>query len=673
MERVLLFVEHKKNRRLLIDWLGKDYDLVSAGSDQALDDFFDLVILDGPALDRLWEQIAIKKEAERPIFIPCLLITSHQNAHYMTRHLWRTVDELIITPIDKLELQARMEILLRTRRLSLDLKKKSDQHKQAEKTLRSAQLELRAIFDAIQENMTLVDLEFNLTDINDTLIKTLGLSDRDSALGRKCFEVLKGRKDICLDCGVAEVYRTKAPAYRTSTLENEVSTKVRCFEIFAYPIIDAHGNLTGAVEFWRDITERKRAETALRKRTHDLGERVKELNCLYGISRLVEKHGISLEKIIQGCVDLIPPAWQYPKITCARIILAGQEFKTKNFRETEWKQASNIIVHGELIGTVEVYYLEEKAVSDEGPFLKEERALINAIAKRLEWIAERRQAEEELKLVKEKYEDLYNNAPTMYLSIDSNGIIIECNNTILDKLGYAKRELIGKHMTKFVTKESAANFKKAFPNLLKIGEILGAERQLLTKSGEIIDTILDVTVEYDEHREPIKTRAIFKDITERKRAEESLRKRESELQMKTINLEEANTALKVLLKRRDEDKIELEEKMLLNVKELVVPYLEKLKKNRLNDKQKAFIGIIKSNLNEIVSPFARELSSKYLGLTPTEIQVANLVKQGKTTKEIANFLNLSTRTIETHRNNIRKKLGIKNKKINLRTRLLSIK
>ncbi len=162
------------------------------------------------------------------------------------------------------------------------------------------------------------------------------------------------------------------------------------------------------------------------------------------------------------------------------------------------------------------------------------------------------------------------------------------------------------------------------------------------------------------------------DITKRKRAEEALREKEAELERKAINLEEKNTALKVLIKRRDEDKIELEEKMLFNVKELIVPYLEKLKRSGSNDKQKAYVGMIESNLNEIVSPFVRALSSKYLKLTPTEIRIANLVKQGKTTKEIADLLDLSTRTIETHRNNIRKKIGIKNKKTNLRTYLLSI-
>jgi DNA-binding CsgD family transcriptional regulator len=136
-----------------------------------------------------------------------------------------------------------------------------------------------------------------------------------------------------------------------------------------------------------------------------------------------------------------------------------------------------------------------------------------------------------------------------------------------------------------------------------------------------------------------------------------------ELQEKAINLQEMNTALKVLLKKRDEDKKELEEKVLLNVREMIEPYLIKLKKTKLNDMQRTYLDIIESNLNDIISPFVCGVSINLLNFTPTELQVANLVKQGKTTKEIASTMNLSAKTIEFHRDNIRKKMGIKNRKI----------
>lgn len=149
-------------------------------------------------------------------------------------------------------------------------------------------------------------------------------------------------------------------------------------------------------ELYAMAVQRKRAEKALKERTDQLNERVKELNCLYGTSNLIEKQDISIEEILQGTVELMPPAWLYPKITCARIILGDLIFKTNNFQETIWKQASDIIVHGDPVGRLEVYYLEEKPQRDEGPFIAEERSLINAVAERLGKIIERKRAEEEI-------------------------------------------------------------------------------------------------------------------------------------------------------------------------------------------------------------------------------------------------------------------------------------
>jgi DNA-binding CsgD family transcriptional regulator len=126
-----------------------------------------------------------------------------------------------------------------------------------------------------------------------------------------------------------------------------------------------------------------------------------------------------------------------------------------------------------------------------------------------------------------------------------------------------------------------------------------------------------------------------------------------------------------LLQQREADRIELEEKVLVNVERLIMPYSEKLKRRQLDAKQKAYVDILESNLNEIVSPFARSLSPKFLRLSHTELEVSNLVPQGKNTKEIAAIMNLAESTINFHRNNVREKLGVKNKKISLKTYLSS--
>ena len=148
----------------------------------------------------------------------------------------------------------------------------------------------------------------------------------------------------------------------------------------------------------KELEKKVEARTAeLQKHAYDLNERVKELNCLYGISDLFQRPGISLEKILKETVKLIPPSLQYPEITCARIIVTGQEYKTANFKKTEWKQRSDIIVQGKSIGSLEVYCLEEGLQLDERPFMKEERSLINAISERLARIIELKQASEYLK------------------------------------------------------------------------------------------------------------------------------------------------------------------------------------------------------------------------------------------------------------------------------------
>ncbi len=122
MSRILLFLEHTENRRLLSEWLGMHYEVLLSDSEQTLDEDFDLCILDGPALDRLWEWVQARKKAEQPVLLPFLLITFRQDVKMVTRHLWQSVDDLITKPIEKLELQARVEILLRSRQLSLELK-----------------------------------------------------------------------------------------------------------------------------------------------------------------------------------------------------------------------------------------------------------------------------------------------------------------------------------------------------------------------------------------------------------------------------------------------------------------------------------------------------------------------------------------------------------------------
>ena len=171
---------------------------------------------------------------------------------------------------------------------------------------------------------------------------------------------------------------------------------------------------------------------------------------------------------------------------------------------------------------------------------------------------------------------------------------------------------------------------------------------------------------------PMRAVVSHENITALKLAEEALIIREQELELKTQHLEEANTALKVLLKQREEDKAELESKVLKNINELISPHVTKLKNKNLKASEKALIDLIDSNLRDIVSPLLQRLANAKIILTPQEIHVAALVREGKSSKEIADVLTVSETTVSFHRKNLRKKLGLDNTRKNLRAYLLSM-
>ncbi len=277
----------------------------------------------------------------------------------------------------------------------------------------------------------------------------------------------------------------------------------------------------------------EKVESALR-------ERVKELNCLYGISQLAERNLHSLDKLLRELVDFLPYSWQFPDVTCTRILFKGKTYASRGFQVTEWRQSAQVYMYHEAVGEVAVFYLDERPPADEGPFLKEERALLDAVAEQIGTIATRMSAEMELE---------------------------ETNRQ------------------------------------------LTLERKALMES---------------------------------------------------------NTALRTVLSRIEEEKQEIHRDIQMNVEKVLEPILQALASD-LPPAQKRYVEMLQTNLEEITSPFINQLSRSYDSMTPTEIAICNMIRNGMRTKEIAETRGVSQATINRHREKIRRKLKITNQEVNLTT------
>lgn len=283
--------------------------------------------------------------------------------------------------------------------------------------------------------------------------------------------------------------------------------------------------------------------------------------------------------------------------------------------------------------------------------------------------------EDRLRESEKKYREIFELSPEAIVLLDRKGNILNVNARPYDWLGYSPEEVVGKSFLDlpFLSKQGKAQAMAKFSQRMAGKKVSPYDLVFYTKSGKKrVGRIMANPIQ-DENGEIVQNLVMISDITEGKQAELALQEREAELKVRSRDLEEVNAALKVLLKKREGDKSELEARVLFNVNELIVPYLKKLKKSRSNALQQTYLNVLETNLKEIISPFYRTLSANYTHLTPREIQIADLVKLGKTTKEISELTNSSTRAVEFHRNNIRKKLGLANQKTNLRSYLLTLR
>ena len=261
-----------------------------------------------------------------------------------------------------------------------------------------------------------------------------------------------------------------------------------------------------------------------------LRRHIKQLNCLYGLSKLINQRQISLEQIFQETPSLIRNAYQYPDITCVRITLEGVQYKTDNFKKSELSQYAKINVRQEKAGGIEVYYLAEKAESDQAPFLQEEHALLDAVAKHLGRTVERKKAAETLRL----FRDLIDRSNDCIFVIEPKwGRLLDLNDRACVSLGYTREELLDmtvKDIEESIPDDSSWRDKaeelKLKPDLV----IRGRHRRKDATTFYVETSLKYVSRENEDH-----IIAVARDITERKRAEE----RQAQLlqEVKSVNKE----------------------------------------------------------------------------------------------------------------------------------------
>jgi len=306
-------------------------------------------------------------------------------------------------------------------------------------------------------------------------------------------------------------------------------------------------------------------------------------------------------------------------------------------------------------------------------------------------LADRKNIEQDLKYQLEDYRQMVENINDVVYQLDIEGRFTYISHVIEYMIGFKPKEVIGRRFHEFIHPDDLPWLREKFRT--RVSDVDAPPQKIdfraLKKSGDYL-WLRTSSRRLRQNGKVIGLTGVWTDIHARKQAEEALKtahaqleakvaerteellKINMQLETKSRHLEEINTALRVLLERREEDKSEIEEKIVYNLRELVFPYLEKLKKTSLDEKQTSYMHVAESNLESILSPFSKSLSEKFLSLTPTEIQVANLIRQGRSTKEIAHVLTVSNRTVESHRKGIRKKLRLSNRKANLRSHLITL-
>ena len=531
--------------------------------------------------------------------------------------------------------------------------------------------EYQNILSSIEDGYYEVDLAGNLTFFNDSLCKIYGYA-RDELMGmnnREYMEAETAKKTYEI---FNRVYRTGEPAkiFDWEFIKKDGS-KVDV-EISVSLIRDPNGQATGFRGIVRDITARKRIEMKLKESQAMFKAIVESLP--FDVFALNQNNRYFLQNSI--CKN----TWGNLLGKSPEDVPVNDETRSlwleNNHRAFSGETVTGDVVYDSLNGEKRYYYNVITPIQDAGKIL----GILGIILD----ISELKQTKEALQESSERFRNLTEMTSDWIWEVDEKGFYTYVSPKIFDILGFRAEEIVGKTPFDLMPDEERDRVYDIFNNIaakhLPFDCLENINRH---KNGRHVILETSGVPTFNAEGKFTGYRGIDRNITQRKQTEIALKRahdelehrvqeRTRELEIEKSNLEEANIALQVLLETRQEDKKELADNILANVNEMITPYFKKIKRTKLDVQQKTILSIIESCINEIISPFSRKIPLKYSSLTPTEIHIANLIRHGINSKDIAEMMGLSPQTIYNHRKNIRKKFGLENMKTNLRSHLISI-
>ncbi|MCX7823307.1 MAG: PAS domain S-box protein [Syntrophobacterales bacterium] len=516
MHRILILIENRENRRLLIQMLDRKYEMIVSDNSS---DFsltirrcdYDLGILDGISLDRYWEAVEESKKEVAPLFLPFLLITSRQDVEYTTRHLWRSIDEVITTPIKRIELEARIGILLRARRYSYEQKARLEAERERDLIAR--------VINRLHEGIVALDKEWNFVYLNERAVKILSKHYLTDLLHRNYWHEFPESRDTPLGKALQDARYQQSPV--TVEYYNQITDSF--FETRIFPSSE------GLTILMTDITSRKRAEEALRRSEENYR------NMFYGAPVGLFRTALLDFRILE-CNNQL-----------ARILgfESREEFLAKGFsfldlfmEPNDIKQILNRIVKDGIIGGFETkVYGRNKPITwvRVSARLCENGECIEVV---VEDITAQKQTEEALLQSEERFRRLAENAPDIIYRYE-----------LSPKRGFTYISPALKDVTGYTPEEYYADpdiiFKIIHPDDRQSLDMLiegtaSYERPVLLrwirKDGSIVWTELRNVAVHDESGNVIALEGIARDITESKKAqEEKYKLQEQLLQLQKID------------------------------------------------------------------------------------------------------------------------------------------